>query len=175
MKEIWKPVIGYEGLYEVSNLGKIKSLNYRNTKKEGILSPGINTCGYEQVILAKDKVRKALFVHRIVAEAFLPNKNNYEVVNHKDENPRNNTLDNLEWCSRSYNALYGTCQKRRIKKLGKEIEQVKDKKVINVFQSISEAGRVLGKKNGSVICNALKGRLKTAYDCEWRYKNPELI
>ena len=86
MNEIWEPVKGYEGLYEVSNLGRVKSLNYKRTKQEKILKPNITKANYQQVHLCKDKKIKILYIHRLVAETFIPNPNNYPCVNHKDEN-----------------------------------------------------------------------------------------
>lgn len=106
MDEVWKPVFGYEGLYEVSNHGKVKSLHWYggNTEKEKTLS--VRTDGYLRVVLSKDGISKNYAVHRLVAQAFIPNPNNLEMVNHKDENRQNNNVENLEWCTRSYNQIY---------------------------------------------------------------------
>lgn len=103
---IWKPVVGYEGLYEVSNTGLVKSLNMYRNKEPRILALARRTDGYLKVGLSKNNITKQFVVHRLVAEAFIPNPNNLEMVNHKDENKSNNNVDNLEWCSRSYNQLY---------------------------------------------------------------------
>ena len=103
---IWKPVIGYEGLYEVSNTGLVKSLNCYNYKHPRIMKLGKRADGYLSVGLSKNNKTKTKTVHRLVAEAFIPNPNNLEMVNHKDENKSNNNVDNLEWCTRSYNQLY---------------------------------------------------------------------
>ena len=113
--EEWKPIVGYEGLYEVSNLGKVKSLIDNNRKpREKILKQGKNKYGYMQVILCKDGKLKHCIVHRLVAKAFIDNPNNYPCVNHIDENKENNCVDNLEWCTYQYNLNYGTCQQRRV-------------------------------------------------------------
>lgn len=104
--EIWKPVVGYEGLYEVSNLGRIKSLNCYNYKYPRILKLGKRPDGYLCVGLSKNNTTKTKVVHRLVAEAFIPNPDNLEMVNHKDEDRANNNVENLEWCTRSYNQLY---------------------------------------------------------------------
>ena len=116
MKEIWRDIEGYEGIYQVSNLGKVKSLSRKMwngykwwTSKERILVPRIdkNKKHYYAVQLVKDKKKKSKNIHRLVAETFLPNPNNLRCVNHKDENKLNNTVNNLEWCSQSYNLTYG--------------------------------------------------------------------
>lgn len=105
MTEIWKQIKGYEGKYEVSNYGKVRSLNFNNIKhKIKLLKPLNNNRGYLQVRLSNRWYK----VHRLVAEAFIPNLNNYSEVNHIDEDKCNNRVDNLEWCSRTYNVNYGT-------------------------------------------------------------------
>ena len=110
-KEIWKDIKGYEGLYMVSNLGNVYS--HLSNKK---MKPG-NDRGYLKVNLSKDKKVKQFTVHRLVALAFLPNKNNYPCVNHKDENPSNNNVNNLEWCTYEYNNNYGSIKERISKTL----------------------------------------------------------
>ena len=118
MCEIWKDIAGFENSYMVSNLGNIKSKErsvivndnpvYERHLKEKILKPEL-TRGYYTVGLHKDgKLIKLAYVHRLVAEAFLPNPNNLPQINHKDENPKNNCVDNLEWCTCNYNNNYGT-------------------------------------------------------------------
>lgn len=99
MKEEWKPIKGYEGLYEVSNMGRVKSLH----RSQGIILKQGTFHGYMKVGLHKNGTRSTKKVHRLVATAFIRNPNNYEFVNHKDGNKKNNTVDNLEWCTRSYN------------------------------------------------------------------------
>ena len=108
----WKDIPGYEGLYQVSNLGEIKSLNYRNTGKEKILKLIKDKKGYFHVNLYKNGKLKNLQVHRLVAMAFIPNHNNYNQVNHKDENTSNNAVENLEWCTAKYNSNYGNRNKK---------------------------------------------------------------
>lgn len=103
---IWKPIDGYEGLYEVSNTGLIKSLNCYNYKEPRIMKLGKRPDGYLSVGLSKNNVTKTKTVHRLVAKAFLPNPNNLEMVNHKDEDRTNNNVENLEWCTRTYNQNY---------------------------------------------------------------------
>ena len=98
--EVWKPISNYDQLYYVSNFGRLKSF-YNNVER--IIKPEVNNKGYLRVCLYKDKVRKKVYVHRIVAELFLPNPNNNPEVNHKDGNPLNNHVSNLEWVTHSAN------------------------------------------------------------------------
>lgn len=124
MIEKFKPVQGYAGIYEISNLGRVKSLSRvverkdgnTRTTKEKIIVPFNTKCGYHQIVLTnKDGVRKKHLIHRLVANAFLPNLNNLPIINHKDENKLNNRVDNLEWCSAYYNLRYGKMQAKLIK------------------------------------------------------------
>lgn len=122
--EQWKDVIGFEGRYMVSSLGRVASLSFpieagqlHYARKQHLLTLTIQNNGYVATALsyAKNKV-KTVKVHRLVAEAFIPNPHNFPTVNHKDENKTNNTLNNLEWCTHHYNVNYGTgIQRRRTK------------------------------------------------------------
>lgn len=103
--EIWKDIKGYEGRYQISNEGRVKSLI---GSKEKILKPGLNFHGYEKVTLSKGNKVKAHLVHRLVAQAFIPNPNDYPCINHKDEMKFDNSVDNLEWCTYDYNNNYGS-------------------------------------------------------------------
>lgn len=118
MQELWKSIYGYESIYEVSNLGNIKSCKrviqitdenrtYLRTIKERILKPTL-VKGYPAVGLHLNSKMRLVYVHRLVAIAFIPNPLNYPEINHKDENPKNNRVDNLEWCTHTYNNNYGT-------------------------------------------------------------------
>ena len=158
MEEVWKSIEGYEGLYQVSNKGNVKSLNYHNTKKEKVLKPEIAN-GYKRVTLYKNKIIKRFLVHRLVANAFLPNTHNYSCVNHKDECKTNNVVTNIEWCSHKYNNNFGTRNKRAGKaiskamtnnpKRSKSVGAFKDGKLVLSFPSTKEAGRQ-GFDNSSV-------------------------
>lgn len=118
MIEEWRPVIGYEGLYEVSSLGRVRSLDkyvkgkgYRLHKGK-VLSPTKNKNGYLKVNLHCNGKRKTITVHRLVAQAFIPNPDNLPQVNHRDEDKTNNRVENLEMCDVKYNLSYGTARIR---------------------------------------------------------------
>lgn len=121
MSEIWKDIPGFEGLYQVSNLGRVKRLplgkqwpyrrTHNNIRKQHIKN------GYYQVNLSKENKVKWICVHRLVALAFIPNPNNLPCINHRDENKLNNNIENLEWCSYAYNANYGTVRQRQVESM----------------------------------------------------------
>lgn len=140
MQEIWKDIKGYEGLYQVSNMGNVKSLNYHRSGEERIRKPIVDSKGYLAVNLYKNGKCKRLLVHRLVLMTFAPIDNMKKLdVNHRDENKKNNNLDNLEWCSRSYNNNYGT----RTQRTSKPVVQLDTttNEVINVYCSAWEADR----------------------------------
>lgn len=121
-KEIWKPVVGYEGIYEISSLGRVRGMDryYTNSMGTKVFVPGqpiavniMKRTGYPHVSLNKEGRRKGHFIHRLIAEAFLPNPDNLPCVNHKDENRANSVLSNIEWCSYRYNLMYKDSNKRR--------------------------------------------------------------
>lgn len=125
MKELWKDIPGYKGLYQISNFGRVKSFHeWKNAScpAEYILKNSISNSGYCQVSLYNGKKRKFL-VHRLVADAFIPNPNNLPHINHKDEDPTNNRADNLEWCTPQYNNRYGTAKFRSMMTKGKPVKQ----------------------------------------------------
>lgn len=171
-KEIWKPVVGYEGLYEVSNLGRIKSLLRNNLR---ILKGSFDKDGYLSVILCKNRSHKRVKVHRVVADAFIPNPNGYPMINHKDEVKSNNNLDNLEWCTAKYNSNYGT-HKEQIRNYamyhGKKLRKVKqydlDGNFIQEFISSRMAERFTGIKHQNIIEVCRKGQ-HTAGGYRWTY------
>lgn len=121
MQEMWKDIAGYEGLYQVSNRGRVKSLARYSHKgsrsvqklKERILKSGVRKDNYLTVVLRKDGNSTSYLVHRLVATAFISNPYNYNIVNHKDEDKQNNDVRNLEWCSSLYNNTYNDIAIRR--------------------------------------------------------------
>ena len=115
--EEWRDIRGYEGLYQISNLGRVKSLRDNHGKyREKILNPS-NRKGYLIVSLCRKGRKREFKVHRLVALHFIDNPNNYSQVNHKDENKENNRVDNLEWCTPKYNSNYGTRTQRASEKI----------------------------------------------------------
>ena len=168
-KEIWKDIDGYEGLYKVSNLGRVKSLNYKRTKKEKILKPNITKVNYQQVHLCKNKQIKILYIHRLVAEMFIPNPNNFPIINHKDENPMNNIYSNLEWCDKKYNNNYGKCKDKHAKTVSKPINQYDlQDNFIKQWNSMKEASETLKLSRGN-ICLCCEGIRNKTGGYRWRY------
>ena len=125
MNEIWKDIEGYEGLYQISNYGRVKSLRFNHTDNNPRILKNVIVKGYCCVNLYKDKKMKMLKVHRLVAQAFIPNPNNLPVINHIDEDKTNNFVGNLEWCSVEYNSRYGTARQRGADKLRKWTKEEK--------------------------------------------------
>ena len=177
MREIFKDIKGFEGLYAVSNLGNVKrhtteakngTGNYY--RKEHLLSQRKNNKGYFSVDLFKNNVRHQYLVHRLVAEQFIGNPNNYPCVNHKDENNANNSADNLEWCTQKYNMNYGTCPERIGKANSKSVIQLdKEGNFVGKYISISCAEQMTKISQGS-IGDCLHGRRKTAGGYLWQYE-----
>ena len=143
--EIWKDVVGYEGLYKVSNKGNVYSVERRSAigRKCGgrILKP-INARGYLRLMLCENGMRKQHYVHRLVAQTFIPNHNNHLEINHKDENKKNNCVENLEWCTREHNNNHGTRNEKASQKLSKRVKAVNvETGEVTIFKSTREAGR----------------------------------
>ena len=187
--EVWKDIVGYEGLYQVSNLGNVRSLDHTVKIRRGDqefsalhkgkqLTPLIRQHGYLGVQLYgrgghATRNLRTFSIHRLVAEAFIPNPNGYKEVNHLDETHTNNRADNLEWCDHIQNSNYGTRPARigamhlngsRSRKIA---QYTRDGKLVRIFPSLHEAER-----NGygaSAICNCAKMRKEHAYNYVWRY------
>ena len=155
MKEIWKTIENYDD-YQVSSLGRIKS--FKNDK-EHILKPADNGNGYLFVILCKDGKLKNIKIHRLVANAFIPNPYKLPVINHKDKNRQNNNVNNLEFCTQQYNVDYSLA-----KKIG---QYSKDGKLIKIWTSQHEAERY-GFMQGH-ISDCCKGKRKTHKGFIWKY------
>lgn len=198
MEEIWKDIEGYEGMYMVSSLGRVKTLicRYKNVT---ILKERVKNNGYCSITLYKNKIPHTYLAHRLVAQAFLPNPNNYPVVNHKDENPKNNCVENLEWYTQEYNINYGNGNiKRSLSHKGKRftkthIENMSKARIgkrvgsknpmskpvaqynkngdfITVYESARIAEKTLHLPNHSSthILKCANGKLKTAYGFIWK-------
>lgn len=186
MQEIWKPIIGFENLYEVSNLGNVRSLdklvkaknNSNRLVKGRLLSPTLGKNGYYIVTLSKEGIDKKAYVHRLVALHYVenPKPNEYNVINHKDENPKNNVYTNLEWCTQAYNQSYGTARLKQAAKirgvfntkLSKPIEAFNNEgEVIYTFPSLMEAHR-----NGydyRLVSACCLGKRFTHKGLHWRF------
>ena len=168
--ENWKEIAGYEGLYEVSDMGRVKSLNYKRTRKEKILKPKKSHGGYLNVNLCKDGHVKTVRIHRLVATSFIQNPNNLQTINHKDEVKTNNAVSNLEWMSQKDNNNYGTHNKRVSEALSKQV-QMFDKftgELLATFPSLMEAERVTGIDDGN-ISKCCLGKLKSAGGYVWKH------
>ena len=191
MKEVWKAVVGWEGLYEISNLGNVRTLHY---KKPYLMHPVVDSKGYKRIsfVLPNSKKYKRYGVHRLVAEAFIPNPNNLPQINHKDENRANNCVDNLEWCTNKYNCNYGSHRKNvsfsrtglvfselHIENIRKAHAKVQGKPVIQLsqngdfikqFDSMSSASREL---NIAPICisKCCNGKIKSAGGYIFKFVN----
>lgn len=186
-KEIWKPIEGFEN-YEVSNLGRIKALNYNRTGREQLLKPQKGKNGYLMVFLYKDGKKKNYYVHRLVGNAFLPNENNLPMINHKDENKENNVIlflengieSNLEWCDSKYNINYGSHNERCAKAISKALTNGKlskkvfqftlDGKFVREYPSANEIKRETGYSIGN-ICACCNGKRNKAYGFKWSFVN----
>lgn len=174
MKEIWKDIKGYERLYEISNKGNVKSLNKKiqrsndriQTFKERKLKPGLSKNGYLTVQLFKNKKGKTKYIHKLVAEAFIPNLDNYPIINHKDENKQNNYVDNLEWCTYSYNNSYNDKMKNLRKKV---LQYNKNNKFIKKWDGLINIQKELG-INRNNITSVCKGKRKHAGGYIWKYE-----
>ena len=163
MEEIWKDIEGYEGLYQISNMGRVKAL------KKGIIRKPRLGRGYLYLNLCKNGMKKTFKIHRLVAKAFIPNPQNLKCVNHKDENKLNNVVYNLEWCTFKYNTNYGTSLKRRAETQTRNIYQYDfNGKLIKIWHGLNEV-----KKSGmspSAISSCCNKIYKTSYGFIWKYE-----
>lgn len=173
MEEIWKDVPGYEGLYRVSNMGRVK----RVASDRILLYDCSDKRGYLRVTLCKYGKTKRHLVHRLVAFAFIPNPYGYRCVNHLDENPLNNCVENLEWCSHKINNNYGGHNKKiseslfKSKKLKRSAvkQYTLQGEFIRMYKSMLEATVVCGGKSCSNIKRCCDNKYKQAYGYIWRY------
>ena len=165
-KNVWKDIPNYEGLYEVSNCG-----NVRIYKNKRILKPSDNGCGYLQVVLTKNGERKNYKIHKLVAITFIQNPNGYPCINHKDENKKNNNVNNLEFCTYLYNCNYGTrnyrCTRHRLHKVN---QYDLFNNFLRTYDSLKEAELYTGVKYQNISACCRKS-VKTAGEYKWRYAN----
>jgi len=169
-KEKWRMIPGYDGLYMVSSLGRVK-----NCRTGRIMSPSDNGRGYLQIGLTKNGIRKTYKVHRLVAMAFIPNPNNLPEVNHINEDKTDNRVENLEWCTHAYNTGYGD-RSRKVRekttngKLSTPVIQIKPNGERIEYPSMQEAERQtkVPQANISKVCN---GDRRKAGGCRWKFKS----
>ena len=161
----WRDIEGYYGLYKVSEYGDIMALNYKLTGKKKLLKPGHTTDGYTYFVLSKNGKQKNYYTHRLVATAFCEGADEFEEVNHVDEDKTNNHYTNLEWCTREYNVNYGTRNNKVAVKLKKKTRCIE---LDIIFDSIKEAAEYV---NGCPcnISSCMLGRVKTASGYHWEY------
>lgn len=162
MTETWKPVNGYEGIYSVSDKGRIK-----RDSTDKILKAGLDKGGYNIVSLSKYNKSHTEKVHRLVAKAFIENIDDLPAVNHKDENKTNNNVENLEWCTFRYNSAYSRNLEKANSVTKKPIVCIKENSY-EFFMSVADASKSLGISR-SAISNCLTGRVETAGGFQWDY------
>lgn len=188
MEEIWKPVKGYENVYEVSNLGNIKSIKYKGGNVERVLKPQLNKkLGYLYIGLYKNGKVSQKRIHRLVAQTFIQNNDNKPDVNHKDGNKQNNNVNNLEWCTEKENAIHyikNNLRQYKISELHREKINVSNRKkrgkvvlqytkegvFIREHLSAGLAAKFINTGKGNVI-NCCNGKLKTVKGYVFKYKN----
>ena len=171
MEEIWKDIEGYEGLYQVSNLGKVRSMNRIDSKghKRGgfIMKQKINKYGYCVIGLCKNGRQIFCLVHRLVGKAFIPNPECLPLINHKDECKANNVWTNLEWCDAQYNLNYGTIKERTANRLNKPVFQIKNGVIVKRWMSLKEAEEKGFQHSCISLC--CRGILKKHKGFQWEY------
>lgn len=177
--EMWKDIIGYEGLYQISNLGRIKSLerkvrhNYGGLRivPEKILKPSPDGDGYLYISLSKEGKKKNPKIHKLVAYHFLENPDNLPQVNHLDEDKNNNRLSNLEWCTCLHNLTHSNIiRKGNIARAKAIVQKSLTGEVIREYESIAEAQRELSLKNHTGIIRCCQGKQNTSHGYKWEYK-----
>lgn len=174
-KEIWKPIVGYEELYEVSNLGRVKSMNYNHTGKEQVLKP--NKTRYLTVILSKNGNSDCKGVHILVAEAFIPNPEKKQEVHHIDKDPFNNRVDNLMWVTPNEHRSIYHCDNvsNLCKHTSKMVYQYSmGGELLAEYCSCAEAARQNNFSQGN-ISDACRGKYKTLYGFQWSYEKHDNI
>ena len=180
MIEEWRTIVGYEGQYEVSSYGRVRSLDRYDKMnrfwKGRILNLHTGTGGYLFVGLSSNGNEKNYLVHRLVAQAFIPNPNNLPQVNHKDENKANNAAENLEWCNKTYNENYGSKKEREIKTKTlnnrvnghkKIIQYDLDNNFLKEWNSLTEASNILNISIGN-ISSVINGKRHQAGGYIWK-------
>lgn len=182
MEEVWRDIDGYKGLYQVSNFGNVKSLDKKTKNKNGyriikgkILKSKLDNHGYLRIGLTKNNKQKFYLIHRLVAIAFLPNQNNYPIINHIDGNPLNNYIENLEWCTYSYNIkhAYNNGLKKGIGANHKGIKnprsKLSEKEVISIFNNKKEGIKIKESYNNYKNKISFSGFEQIWYGYKWKH------
>lgn len=186
-EEIWKDVIGYEGYYKISDLGRVKSLPRNGTvNREIIMKPKLSKAGYLTIHLRKSGYSKHRKIHRLIAMAFIDKVEGKEIINHKDGNKLNNSISNLEWCTYKENAQHAhdtglaktdikqiaaaraisiAVRTKRVKQLDMEGNEIRE------FASMTEARKRLNKTSSSMIARVCTGKAKSYEGFKWQYVN----
>lgn len=179
MVEVFLDIKGFESDYQISNYGRVRSLNYNHTGETRVLKPKKRRDGYLQIDLYKNGKHNYYRVHRLVAEAFIPNPYGLPFVNHKDECKSNNRADNLEWCDRKYNVNYGTAIERRTEKQRNDPNQskrvyqyAKSGSFVRSYPSLHEAARQTGINNGHISACCRGYKYKSAGGYIWSFIPP---
>ena len=162
--EEWRNIEGYDGRYQISNLGNVRATDFNHTGKVKVMRISIGTHGYPQISLSKNNKKKTFKIHKLVADAFIPNPFNLPDVNHRDENKQNNCASNLERCTKAYNNRYGT----RILRTSQEFRQYDlSGNLIRIWKSGKDIEREEGydRRHINRCCN---GRRPTAYGYIWK-------
>lgn len=177
--EVWKDIQGYEGSYQISNFGRVKSFK---TKCPKILKLKTNNKGYKWIVLSLNGMQQNLLVHRLVAKHFLNNSYNYKIINHIDENPANNNVSNLEWCTYSENVIKSSkfnsynetnrivCRPKnsKHKDTANKVKQLFEGKIVKIFDNSLQIKRSLG-FDQSFILSCCRNKRKSAYGYQWQF------
>ncbi len=182
--EIWKDIEGFEGIYQVSNFGRVRSVTryvpcrngFPRIEESRIMKQQLNAAGYWEVSLRIDNKKNTRWkVHRLVGKAFVPDYFEGAQINHKDENPKNNNADNLEWCTPKYNSNYKNRTKNWVNSYNAKNRQIVqmslDGEVLQIYPSLMEASRATGINSGQIcaVCQH-RPRYHTAGGFKWKYK-----
>lgn len=191
-EEIWKDIKGFEGIYQVSSFGNVRSYHKRGgqhryyiSKSPILLSGVLWSNGYYFVTLRNNGIIRPQSIHRLVADAFLPNPNNYSDVNHKNGIKTDNRVENLEWCTRSYNikhsfdnGLHIISQKQRENSM-RPVEVVYPNGIVKRVKSVKEAAKLIGYSHYNSLYKAIKnGKIKNGFSVQFitkkQYDNTSL-